>query len=96
MGAFALRSSIQVMWTDIGVEPDDGVYDRIDPYWIDFEMILVPQVRKWKWRMWADHGVEFFIHPSMRASPTVGFPEFFRQDREGLPRGVIQIVRSES
>jgi len=24
------------------VEPDDGVYDRIDPYWIDFEMTLVP------------------------------------------------------
>ena len=73
------------------VEPDDGVYDRIDPYWIDFEMILVPQVRKWKWRMSADHGVEFFTHPAMRAKPAVGFPEFFRQDREGLPRGVIQI-----
>ena len=48
------------------VEPDDGVYDRVDPYWIDFEMVLVPQIRKWKWRMWADHGVEFFIHPAMR------------------------------
>ncbi|HEX4136095.1 MAG TPA: hypothetical protein VHY84_15895 [Bryobacteraceae bacterium] len=78
------------------VEPDGGVYDRIDPYWIDFELILVPQVRKWKWRMWADYGVEFFIHPGMRASPTAQFPEFFRQDREGLPRGVIQVVRSES
>jgi hypothetical protein len=43
----------------------------------------------------ADHGMEFFIHPAMRAKPTVGFPEFFRQDREGLPRGVIQVVRSE-
>jgi hypothetical protein len=30
------------------VEPDDAVYDRIDPYGIDFEMILVPQIRKWK------------------------------------------------
>jgi hypothetical protein len=78
------------------VEPDDSVYDRIDPYWIDFEMIFVPHVRKSKWRMWADHGVEFFIHPAMRANPTVGFPEFFRQDREGLPRGVVQVVRSES
>jgi hypothetical protein len=78
------------------VEPDDGVYDRIDPYWIDFEMILVPHVRKWKWRMWVDHGVEFFIHPAMRARATVGFPEFFRQDRDGVPRGVIQVVRSES
>ena len=78
------------------VEPDDGVYDRIDPYWIDFEMVLVPQIRKRKWRMWADHGVEFFIHPAMQAKPVVGFPEFFRQDREGLPRGVIQVVRSES
>jgi len=78
------------------VEPDDGVYDRVDPYWIDFEMVLVQQVRKWKWRMWADHGVEFFIHPAMLAKPAVGFPEFFRQDREGLPRGLIQVVRSES
>jgi DNA-binding transcriptional regulator YiaG len=59
------------------------VYERIDPYWIDFEMVLVPRVRKWKWRMWADHGVEFFVHPSMRARPAVGFPEFFGQDREG-------------
>ena len=24
------------------VEPDEGVYDRIDPYWIDFELVLVP------------------------------------------------------
>ena len=63
---------------------------------IDFEMVLVPQDRKWKWRMWADHGVEFFIHPAMLAKPAVGFPEFFRQDREGLPRGVVQVVRSES
>ena len=78
------------------VEPDDGVYDRIDPYWIDFEMIFVPHVRKRKWRMCADHGVEFFIHPVMQARPSVGFPEFFRQDREGLPRGVIQVVRSRT
>lgn len=45
------------------VEPDDGVYDRVDPYRIDFETILVPQVRKWKWRMGADHGVEFSTIP---------------------------------
>ena len=78
------------------VEPDDGVYDRIDPYWIDFEMILVPHVRKRKWRMWVDHGVEFFIHPAMQARAMVGFPEFFRQDSDRVPRGVIQVVRSES
>ena len=34
------------------VEPDPGVYDRIDQYWFDFELILVPHVRKWKPRMW--------------------------------------------
>jgi hypothetical protein len=38
------------------VEPDEGIYDRIDPYWIDFELFLVPHVKKLKWRMWADHG----------------------------------------
>jgi hypothetical protein len=76
------------------VEPDEGVYDRIDPYWIDFGLILIPQVRKWKWRMWADHGVEFFIHPAMQASPEMGFPEFFRKDRDGQPRGVIQVVKA--
>jgi hypothetical protein len=59
-------------------------------------MILVPHVRKRKWRMWVDHGVEFFIHPAMQASAAARFPEFFRQDRNGLPRGVIQVVRSES
>ncbi|MEZ5402633.1 MAG: hypothetical protein R2729_23360 [Bryobacteraceae bacterium] len=75
------------------VEPDPGVYDRIDPYWIDFELILVPHLRKWKWRMWAEHGVEFFIHPAMQAEPDVGFPAFFRSDRDGLPRGIVRIVR---
>ena len=75
------------------VEPDAGVYDRIDPYWIDFELVLVPHVRKWKWRMWADHGVEFFIHPAMQASAEMGFPDFFRQDRDCQPRGVIQVVK---
>ena len=78
------------------VEPDDGVHDRIDTYWIDFEVILVPQVRKWKWRIWADHGVGFYIHFAMRGKPTVGFPEFVRQDQEGLLKGVIRVVRSKS
>lgn len=76
------------------VEPDEDVYDRIDPYWIDFEPVLVPHLRKWKWRMWADHGVEFFIHPAMQASPEMGFPEFFRQDRDGKPRGLIQVIKA--
>jgi len=44
--------------------------------------------------MWADHGVEFFIHPAMQATPELGFPEFFRQDRDGQPRGVIQVVKA--
>jgi hypothetical protein len=76
------------------VEPDAGVYDRIDPFWIDFEMISIPHLRKRKWRMWLDYGVEFFIHPAMQARPAVGFPDFFRQDRAGQPRGLIRIVRS--
>ena len=70
------------------------VYDRIDPYWIDFEMVLVPHLRKWKWRMWAEHGIEFFVHPAMQATPEMGFPEFFRQARDGSSRGVIQVVRT--
>lgn len=77
------------------VEPDDAVYDRIDPYWIDFEMIPVPQEGKWKWRMWTELGVEFFIHPAMQASPDRGFPEFFRQGRDGQSRGVIRVVKAE-
>jgi hypothetical protein len=75
------------------VEPDEGVYERIAPCWIDFELVLVPHLRKWKWHMWADYGVEFFIDPAMQAAPGTSFPEFFRQDREGNPRGLIQIVR---
>ena len=78
------------------VEPDPDVYERIDPYWIDFELVFVPGVRKWKWRMWADHGVEFFVHPAMRVSPQTDFPAFFRQDRDGHRRGVIQVVRARS
>lgn len=76
------------------VEPDEGVYDRIDRYGIDFELVFVPHLRKWKWRMWADYGVEFFIHPAMQATADMGFPEFFRQDRAGQPRGVIQVVKA--
>lgn len=48
------------------VEPDLDVYDRVDPYWIDFTPVFVRTAAKWRWRMWADHGVEFFIHPAMR------------------------------
>ena len=75
------------------VEPDTDVYDRINPYWIDFELVLVPSIGKRKWRMWADHGIEFFIHPAMQATPGEGFPEFFRRDRNGQPRGVIQVIK---
>ena len=77
------------------VEPDSEVYERIDPYWIDFTLVRVQSVRKWKWRMWTDHGVEFFIHPAMQATAEEKFPQFFRHDREGRPRGVIQVIRSE-
>jgi hypothetical protein len=47
------------------VEPDPDVYERVDPYWIDFELVMSPHVGKWKWRMWVDRGVEFFTHPAM-------------------------------
>jgi hypothetical protein len=76
------------------VEPDEAVYERIDPYWVDFELVFIPHVRRWKCRMWADHGVEFFIHSAMQASPEVGFPQFFRRDRDGRPRGVIRVVKA--
>jgi hypothetical protein len=75
------------------VEPDPEVYNRIDPYWVDFELILVPHLRQWKWRMWVEQGVEFFVHPAMQASREMGFPEFFRRSRDGVPRGVIRVVR---
>ena len=77
------------------IEPDADVYERIDPYWIDFELVWVPHVGRWKWRMWVDHGVEFFIHPAMQATAELGFPEFFRQDRDGQPRGIIRVVKAQ-
>jgi hypothetical protein len=69
--------------------------NAFDPYWIDFELVWVPRVRRWKWRMWVDHGVELFTHPAMQATPDLGFPEFFRQDRDGQPRGVIRVVKAQ-
>jgi hypothetical protein len=30
------------------VQPDPGVYERIDPYWIDFTPAPVGAARKWK------------------------------------------------
>jgi hypothetical protein len=56
------------------VEPDLDVYDRIDPYWIDFTPVFVPTAGKSRWRMWADQGVESFIHPAMQATPDEAFP----------------------
>jgi hypothetical protein len=77
------------------VEPDLDVYERVDPYWIDFTPVFVRAAGKWRWHMWADHGVEFFIHPAMQATEDESFPEFFRNDRAGRPRGVIRVVRSD-
>jgi hypothetical protein len=93
MAASARKSRIRATLMATGLNRTPGVYERIDPYWIDFELVLVPNLRKWKWRMWADRGVEFFIHPAMQATPELGFPEFFRQDRDGQPRGVIQVIQ---
>jgi hypothetical protein len=76
------------------IEPDPDVYERIDRYWIDFELVPVPHAQKWKWRMWVDHGGEFFIHPAMQATSDLGFPEFFRQDRDGQPRGIVQVIQA--
>ena len=75
------------------VEPDLDVYDRIDPYWIDFTLVFVRRAGKWRWRMWADPGVGFFIHPAKQADEE-GFPEFFRHDHAGRPCGVIRVIRS--
>jgi len=77
------------------VEPDEAVYERIDPYWIDFELLPVPHLRMSKWRMWVENGVEFFVHPAMQAGPELGFPEFFRRDRDGRARGLIQVVKAQ-
>ena len=93
-GSFCAKKPDPVDIDGYWVEPDSGVYERIDPYWIDFERVLAPHVRKWKWRMWIAHGVEFFIQPAMRAAPEKGFPEFFRQDRDGRPRGLIQVIEA--
>jgi len=82
-GSFCTEKPDPVMSTAIGLSQTRASINRIDPYWIDFEPVLVRNLRKWKWRMWADHGVEFFIHPAMQATPELGFPEFFRQDRDG-------------
>lgn len=68
------------------VEPNDGVYGRIDPYWIEFEMILVPQIRKWKWRMWAGHGVEFFSIPPCAQNRRSGFRSFPARSRRAAER----------
>jgi hypothetical protein len=45
--------------------------------------------------MWVEHGVEFFIHPAMQATPELGFPEFFREDRDGRQRGIIRVINAE-
>ncbi len=46
------------------IEPDPNVYERVDPFWIDFEVVFMPHARKWKGQMRTRHGVEFFIHSS--------------------------------
>src|ERR1035438_5851345 len=56
MEAPGRANPIRAMWTDTWVEPDDGVYDRVDLIGSISRWVLVPQIRKWKWRMWADHG----------------------------------------
>lgn len=65
------------------VEPDDAVYDRIDPHWIDFEMILVLQVRQWKWRMWADHAWSFSSLPPYAQNRWSGFRSFSGRIEKG-------------
>jgi hypothetical protein len=78
------------------VEPDPEVYERIAPYWIDFEMMRVPALKQRKWKMWVDHGVEFFVHPVMLAAAGLDFPAFFRKDREGRPRGLIRVIKDHT
>ena len=63
-GASAQRNPIRATWMNTG-PVDDGVYDRVGIGSIS-EMVLVPGAgENKKWRMWADHGVEFFLHPAI-------------------------------
>jgi ribosome-binding protein aMBF1 (putative translation factor) len=70
--------------------PSFSVWKR---YWIDSQMVLVPHAQKRKWRILADNGAEFFIRPTIQAAPAIGFPEFFRKDRDGRPRSVVHVAR---
>jgi hypothetical protein len=67
------------------VEPDDGVYDRIDPYWIDFEMIGARSEMEVADVGGSRRGV---FHPSRHARKTGGrvsgvFPPGSRRAAEG-------------
>jgi hypothetical protein len=51
------------------VEPDLDVYDRVDPYWIDFAPVFVQAVGKWRWRMWASRCR--VLYPRTDAGPRI-------------------------
>lgn len=92
-GSFCTKSQIQVISMAIGSSRTKASMIALMRTGSTSNLILVPHVRKWKWRIWADHGVEFFMHPAMQASPEMGFPEFLRHGRDGQPRGIVQVVK---
>lgn len=80
MAVSAAKNQIPAMWMVTAWNQNLDVHERVDPYWIDVTPVFVRTAGKFIQRC---------------RPPDEGFPEFFRHDRAGRPRGVIRVIRSD-
>lgn len=59
--------------------------------WGDFS--LNPSKNDNKFRMWHEYKIEFYIHPIHKTSKHKSFLEFFQRSHDGVPRGIIKVIK---
>lgn len=71
-------------WSSIGVDET-----KLDPRFWDFEDVEDFEIKRHEIKM--EFGIDFFIAEIVEGGSGKPFPEFFQTNRDGEPKGIIQI-----
>lgn len=71
-------------WSSIGVDET-----KLDPRFWDFEDVEDFEMKRHEIKM--EFGIDFFIAEIVEGGSGKPFPEFFQTNRDGEPKGIIQI-----
>jgi len=102
-----VSAGVRELYIDGSFCSDEPVPGDIDGFWVlddqvragelpslimDRKAKFNPKSIKVKSDLWHAYKIELFAHPEDEAAPGEPFPVFFAKDRNGEPKGYIQVI----